>query len=195
MKNNFTQTFWDSKYESPVLGWDLGAISPPLKKYIDQLTDKSISILVPGAGNGYEVAYLHTQGFTNVTVVEIAQQPLLNLERQLPDFPKSNFIHTDFFEHDGHYDLILEQTFFCALTPLLRESYVMQMHSLLKPLGKLVGLLFNFPLETAGPPFGGSQKEYEHLFSRKFKIHTLATCYNSVEERKNTELFSIFEKN
>jgi len=194
MKNNFSQTFWETKYKSSALGWDLGTVSPPLKAYIDQLKDKNTSILIPGAGNGYEVAYLHQQGFKNVTVVEIAQQPLLNLEERIPNFPKSNLIQVDFFEHDGQYDLILEQTFFCALSPFLRESYVMQMHSLLKQSGKIAGLLFDFPLTENGPPFGGSESEYKNLFARKFEIITLERCYNSVEERRNTELFSIFEK-
>ncbi|PCI35223.1 MAG: SAM-dependent methyltransferase [Flavobacteriaceae bacterium] len=194
MKNNFTQTFWDAKYQSSHLGWDLGEISPPLKAYIDQLEDKNADILVPGAGNGYEVAYLHQQGFKNVTVVEISKQPLLNLQQRIPDFPKEHLVLLDFFEHDGCYDLIFEQTFFCALTPLLRESYVMQMHSLLKPSGKIVGLFFDFPLEVDGPPFGGSLQEYQQLFSRKFNIRTLERAYNSIKERSNIELFSIFEK-
>jgi hypothetical protein len=47
------------------------------------------------------------------------------------------------------------------------------MASLLNPKGKLVGLLFDFPLTTEGPPFGGSTSEYLNLFSDKFNIKTL----------------------
>lgn len=194
MKNNFTQSFWDNKYTSPHLGWDLGTISPPLKAYIDQLNDKNIAILVPGAGNGHEVNYLSSNGFKNVTVVEISKQPLLNFQKTNGDFPKDRLIHIDFFEHDGSYDLILEHAFFCALTPLLRESYVMQMHALLKSKGILAGLYFDFPLKDEGPPFGGTIHVYEKLFAKKFNILTLERCYNSIKERSGTELFSIFEK-
>ncbi len=194
MKNNFTQTFWDNLYQSEQTGWDLGSVAPPLKKYIDQLENKNAAILVPGAGKGYEVAYLHQQGFKNVTVVDISELPLLHLKTTYPEFPKERLIHVDFFEHDGCYDIILEQTFFCALTPLLRESYMMQMHSLLKPTGKLVGLFFDFELKKEGPPFGGSINEYQKLFSKKFHIRTLERCYNSIKQRNDTELFSIFEK-
>jgi hypothetical protein len=45
----------------------------PIKNYIDTLKDKDIAILIPGCGNTYEAAYLLEQGFTNVTVIDIAQ--------------------------------------------------------------------------------------------------------------------------
>ena len=39
--------------------------------------------------------------------------------------------------------LILEQTFFCAITPSLRLNYVMKVYRLVTDGGSLVGLLFN----------------------------------------------------
>jgi hypothetical protein len=49
-------------------------VSPPIKAYIDTLKNKDIAILIPGCGNTYEAAYLLLeQGFTNVTVIDIAQ--------------------------------------------------------------------------------------------------------------------------
>ena len=53
--------------------------------------------------------------------------------------------------------VILEQTFFCALDPALRDRYVAHMEQLLAPGGKLVGVLFNDTLNADRPPFGGSQ--------------------------------------
>ncbi|MGO3897085.1 MAG: SAM-dependent methyltransferase, partial [Psychrobacter sp.] len=63
--------FWQQRYEQDSIGWDMGEVSPPLKAYIDQLptSTKNQSILVAGAGNAYEVGYLHEQGFTNVVLV------------------------------------------------------------------------------------------------------------------------------
>ncbi len=101
-------------------GWDLGAVSPPIKAYIDQLNDKNISILIPGAGNAYEAAYLFEQGFKNITVLDLAIKPLKNLKERVPDFPEHQLLHQNFFDHKGQYDLIIEQTFFCALDPSLR---------------------------------------------------------------------------
>lgn len=188
------QDFWSDKYQSNQLGWDLGGVSPPLKAYIDQIENKDISILIPGAGNAYEAAYLLQEGFTNVSVLDIAKEPLKNLKKRAPDFPDHQMFQEDFFEHEGTYDLILEQTFFCALDPSLRVNYIDKMKSLLKMNGKLVGLLFDFRLDDLGPPFGGSEDAYTIDFKKRFQLNTIAPCYNSIKPRQGKELFIIFEK-
>jgi hypothetical protein len=69
------------------------------------------------------------------------------------------------------------------------------MHEILNPGGKIAGLLFDFPLTEAGPPFGGSETEYRKLFSDTFTIKTLERAHNSIKPRQDRELFFIFEKN
>jgi thiopurine S-methyltransferase len=192
--NKFNKDYWDKKYEENKTGWDIGYVSSPIKAYIDQLVNKDLKILIPGAGNGHEVEYLYKNGFKNIVVLDIAKQPLLNLKQRIPNFSKENLIHQNFFDHCSTYDLIFEQTFFCALAPTLRENYASKMHDLLTKNGKIVGLFFNFELTDEGPPFGGSLAEYELLFSQKFKINTLEKCYNSIKPREGRELFFIFEK-
>lgn len=186
--------YWESRYKENEVGWDTGAITTPLKEYIDQLENKDTKILIPGAGNGYEFEYLISKGFRNVYVLDIAQQPLENIARRVENTFSKNLIEQDFFEHQEQYDLILEQTFFCALDPKLREKYVEKAHSLLFEHGKLVGLLFQFPLTQSGPPFGGSKQEYVKLFSNFFTIKTLEDCYNSIKPRMNNEVFINFIK-
>ena len=195
MNINLDKYFWEHKYKNFQTGWDLGSISEPLKKYIDQLKNKNIRILIPGAGNGYEAEYLLKKGFKNVTVLDIAKVPLDNLKRRIQDLNDVNCIQQDFFKHQGLYDLILEQTFFCALKPMLREKYIDKMHELLGSKGKLVGVLFNIEFDKEGPPFGGNIIEYKKLFEKHFNMHTIAPCYNSVKPRDGNELFVIFEKN
>ena len=186
--------FWEQRYQDKSTGWDIGYVSTPIKNYIDQLTDKELDILVPGAGNGYEVAYLYAKGFQQTKVVEIASTPLSNLKKSYPEIPEHHLFQQDFFEHEGKYDLIIEQTFFCALNPDLRDQYVEKMHGLMKPGGKLVGLLFDFPLDEKGPPFGGCLEEYQTRFSKYFEIKVLESCHNSIKPRLGRELFFIFEK-
>lgn len=185
--------YWESRYQNKETGWDAGEITTPLKDYIDQLTNKDIRILIPGAGNGYEFDYLIYKGFKNVFVVDLAPTPLQNIAERNPDF-KANLIHDNFFNLIEKFDLIIEQTFFCALNPTLRPNYVAKTNELLNSNGKIAGLLFNFPLTEDGPPFGGSQEEYEHLFSKNFKLKTLDKAHNSIKPRANKELFFIFEK-
>jgi methyl halide transferase len=192
--NDLDKNFWEHKYAEEDIGWDLGEISTPLKVYFNQLTNKELKILIPGAGNSYEAAYLHKQGFSTIDVIDIVLKPLKSLKKRVPSFPKNNLIQKDFFSHNKKYDLIVEQTFFCALHPSLRKKYVEKMASLLEEKGKLIGLLFDVELTNEGPPFGGGLNEYLQLFSTQFNIKVLDKCYNSVKPRFGRELFFIFEK-
>ena len=76
----------------------------------------------------------------------------------------------------------------------LRIDYVKKMHYLLKPKGKIIGLLFDFQLTEVGPPFGGTLDEYKNLFKSQFEIKVLEKAYNSIKPRLGSELFFIFEK-
>src|ERR1035437_4689238 len=102
--NKFNKDFWTERYLNNETGWDLGAPSTPLKEYIDQLNNKNLNILIPGAGNAYEAEYLFNKGFKNITVIDISIEPLKNIQKRLPDFPKENLINDDFFEHTKQYD-------------------------------------------------------------------------------------------
>lgn len=188
------KTYWENLYQTQDTGWNIGHVSTPIKTYIDQLEDKSLKILIPGAGNSYEAEYLYNNGFKNLYVLDIAKQPLENLKQRVPDFPETHLLQHDFFELNNTFDLIIEQTFFCALNPDLRSQYVRKMSELMKPNGKLVGLLFDFPLTQEGPPFGGSKEEYIARFSNNFNLKTLEPSYNSIKPRAGKELFFIFEK-
>jgi SAM-dependent methyltransferase len=186
--------YWQNRYETNDIAWDTGKITTPLKEYIDQIEDKSIKILIPGCGNGYEFEYLINNGFENSFVVDYVQNTIDNLKKRMPNCNPKQLIVSDFFEHEGSYNLIIEQTFFCALNPEIRAKYVQKMLSLLSPKGKLIGLFFQFPLTEVGPPFGGSKEEYLTLFSADFNIKTLETAYNSIKPREGNELFFIFTK-
>jgi SAM-dependent methyltransferase len=188
------QKYWDNQYQSNTIGWDLGEVSPPLKNYIDTLQDKTIRILIPGCGNTYEAECLLEQGFTNITVIDIAPTLVEKLKTKFKDNSNIKIVLGDFFEHKGEYDLIIEQTFFCALPPTMRQKYVWKMHQLLAKEGKIAGLLFNRTFESS-PPFGGSQEEYELLFQEAFNFQKMEVCQNSVAPRAGSELFIEFQKN
>lgn len=190
MNRELNKEYWNNRYLQQQTGWDIGSVAPPLKEYIDQLINKNSSILIPGCGNAYEAAYLLQQGFKNVTLVDIAPAATAAVEDKLSTYINNGLqiITGDFFDLKTTYDLIMEQTFFCALDPTLRSAYVEKMVSLLNPDGKLVGLLFNRHFE-GGPPFGGSKLEYQELFRHKFNIQMMDTAHNSIPPRAGTELF------
>jgi SAM-dependent methyltransferase len=188
------KTYWEERYNKQQTGWDVGTCTTPLKDYFDQLNDKSIKILIPGAGNAYEAEYLHHLGFKNVYVCDISEAAIESFKKRCTDFPEEHLILGDFYAITEKFDLIIEQTFFCALEPEFRENYLKKTADLLNNKGKLVGLLFNTTFEKAGPPFGGSKEEYLPLFSKYLNLKTMETAYNSIKPRAGTELFVIASK-
>ncbi|WP_299670615.1 methyltransferase domain-containing protein [uncultured Polaribacter sp.] len=184
-----SETFWNDKYKANKTGWDLGEVSPPLKAYFDQLENKSLKILIPGGGNSYEAEYLFNNGFENVYVVDLSKIALNNIKKRVPNLPDSQLIQADFFELKTTFDLVIEQTFFCAIAPSLRPDYAAKMYAILNKSGKLVGLLFDAVLNDNHPPFGGNKKEYKAYFEPYFKMLKLEPCYNSYQNRQGKELF------
>ena len=186
--------YWDSRHRSGATSWDIGEVSPPIKSYIHQIKDKDIAILIPGSGSSYEAEFLSNLGFKNITVLDISPTLVQKLKKRFKDKPEISVIQGDFFDFKGSYNLIFEQTFFCAIPPYRRQDYAKKMHELLVPNGQLVGVLFNRTFEDAGPPFGGAIDEYENLFSQWFKIKTLKPCHNSHPARAGSEVFINFIK-
>ena len=183
----FDADFWNERYENGQTGWDIGYPSTPIKEFIDSLTDRSTRILIPGAGNAYEAEYLHSKGFENVSVLDISERAIELFKNRVPSFPKDHLFLGDFFNHEGAHDLILEQTFFCALPPDMRPRYAKKMRDLLAKGGKLAGVMFNFPLTEDGPPFGGSEEEYGTYFKPNFAAVNIKPCLNSIEPRQGSE--------
>jgi len=182
---------WNKRYHNNDIAWDIGHISTPLKEYFDQIENKDLKILIPGCGNAYEAEYLIQLGFKNVFLIDWAQKALDEFQNRNPEFMSKHLICGDFFEHKGAYDLIIEQTFFCAINPSLREDYILQIKNLLIEDGKLVGLLFNDKLYSNRPPFGGKKSDYLKLFSKHFQQVSMEKAYNSIAPRKGRELFIV----
>lgn len=183
------QKYWQERYLLGDTPWDTGSITIPIQHFIDQLSDRQARILIPGAGKAHEAIYLFKNGFINTYVCDWSSEAFQHIRQQVPDFPESNLICNDFFKLDLKVDLILEQTFFCAIPRELRSTYVSKSADLLQDNGQLAGLLFaqEFPFE--GPPSGGSEEEYRDLFSPVFEIETMKLCENSIKPRAGRELF------
>lgn len=185
--------YWDKQYQNNEKGWDLHQVSPPLQSFIDTLTDKSMRILIPGCGNAYEAEYLLSKGFPEVTLIDISSTLVNRLKEKHAGKP-IRILHADFFDHNGKYDLILEQTFFCALDPSLRARYVNKCFTLLNESGRVAGVLFNVEFEKSGPPYGGKREDYIKLFEPLFNLLQFDTCKNSIKPRMGNELFIEMEK-
>ena len=181
--------YWTERYELGHTQWDAGRITTPLQHYFDSLTNKNIRILIPGGGNGHEAAYLHELGFKKVFLLDFSPLPLENFQKRYPDFPASHLLEQDFFTLNEKFDLMVEQTFFCALPPAQRPAYARQAAEVLKPGAKLVGLLFDAPLNQDQPPFGGSREEYLPYFEPYFHTEKFDRCTTSIKPRQGKELW------
>ena len=171
------------------MNWDIGYANKALTEFVcTKVTNKLARILIPGAGSGYEAEYLWNLGYKNIILLDVAPEAKSRYMDRVPDFPENQFIIGDFFELEEKFDVILEQTFFCALDPKLRPAYSKKMSEILTADGCLAGVLFNFEKED-GPPFGGSKEEYLGYFEPYFKVLKMEGCYNSIEARKGNEYF------
>ena len=192
------KNYWANRYQTGEIGWDAGIITTPIKAYIDHLTetktDKNLKILIPGAGSGHEAAYLWAQGFHNIFVCDWAEEAISRYKNNVPDFPENQLIIGDFFLLNEKFDLIIEQTFFCALDPQMRPQYAEKMAEVLCTEGVLSGVLFGQKFPFQGPPFGGDRAEYANYFEPYFDILTMEDCYNSIQPRAKTELWIKLKK-
>jgi sulfatase maturation enzyme AslB (radical SAM superfamily) len=73
-----------------------------LKKFFDSLPNKNASILIPGCGNAYEAEYLLNQGFSNVTLIDIAPTLVRNLKSKFRGNPSIQVLEGDFFQLNGN---------------------------------------------------------------------------------------------
>lgn len=182
-------SYWEQRYQDEQTPWDIGYASPPLLHYLEGIAGKGTRILIPGAGRAYEAVWLHRQGFQEVWVCDWAASAFGLLREQAPDFPERHLLVQDFFSLELEVDLLLEQTFFCAIPPAQRPDYARQAARLVVPEGRVAGLLFAQPFPQQGPPFGGTAEEYQAVFSPYFHILRMETAAHSIAPRAQRELF------
>ncbi len=188
------QDFWNQRWETGETGWDIGQASPAITEYMKQYPNKDAAILIPGCGNAYEAEFLVQEGFSNITLIDIAPSAVKKLQEKFAKNPEVKVVCEDFFLHQGKYDLLIEQTFFCAISPLRREEYVAKSASLLNENGRIIGLLFNKHFNQPQPPFGGELAEYQNIFQTNYSIIKMEECYNSIPSRMNSEIFINLQK-
>lgn len=111
-------------------------------------------VLVPGCGRGHEVVELASRGF-EVVALDIAPTALEALEQDLrPCKLEAELVVADaltWMPHQG-FDLIYEQTCFCALDPVHWPTYAQQLARWLKPGGRLLAAFMQTGAE-GGPPY------------------------------------------
>ena len=188
---------WQKHYDEDDLRWDLEVVSPPFVYLWETKRIQPCRTLIPGCGRGHEVLFFAQQGF-DVTAVDFASGAVNLLKRSLEDNGVyARVMNLDFFELplelNGQYDLILEQTFFCAISPNNRSRYAQTVHRMLKPNGRLIALFYETG-EEGGPPFNTTPDQIWEQFSKYFMIEELDKTSHSAERRKGKEWLSFLRK-
>lgn len=196
-QDEYSQEDWQGHYESNDLGWDLGEVAPPFVKLWQEEKFPVGKVLVPGCGRGHEVVFLAENGF-EVTAVDFSEGAVTYLKKSLKKRKlKGRVLYQDFFSlddsHNGIYDMVLEQTFFCAISPRQRRDYVLNVSRILKPEGMLIGLFYHTE-KKGGPPYNTTREDIESHFSKNFVIQQLAKTSLSAEQRKGKEWLGILKK-
>jgi SAM-dependent methyltransferase len=157
-----TLEFWQERFATGSIPWDRGAVNPQLMYWLaDGTLAPGSHIIVPGCGQGWEVAELATAGM-HVTGIDFATEALALcrqlLQRSLASahLLDANVLH---WRPEAPVDAVFEQTCLCALYPDFWTHYAAQLHAWLKPGGKLLALFMQAPRpESAhgfieGPPY------------------------------------------
>lgn len=186
---NLNKNYWNERWKNEETGWDIGYASPPIEDYLSQYENKNAKILIPGCGNAHEAEFLPEKGFKDVTILDISDFVVNTLKERFKNHPEIKVVCEDFFKHDGKYDLMIEQTFFCAIPTAMRNDYAKKSAELLNENGRIIGVMFNKLFEKQGPPFGGTFDEYQMVFKDNFEIEKMEDCYNSIPQRLGNEFF------
>jgi hypothetical protein len=191
---------WNERYQSKDTPWDLSGPTPEFARILDAgILPPKGRVLVPGGGRGHDAILFNKRGY-EVDLVDFApsaiEAALLECSRQ------KAVVYTytrDFFDlpnvgyHQGHYDVLLEYTFFCAINPEKREAYVKTAAALLRTGGTLLGLFFPTKIDKAGPPFEVHEDEVRALFSPYFDVK-IEKPQQSVKPREGREFLGIFTR-
>jgi len=196
-QNGYSQSDWQGHYDSGECPWDLGEVAPPFRRLLEEGRLNPGSLIVPGCGRGHEVLYFARNGF-DVTAVDYTEGAVTTLgERLREQNIQAQVLRQSFFDldtsHDKQYDMMLEQTFFCAIHPDQRADYVATASRILKQGGRLFGLFYETG-EEGGPPFNTTEQNIHDQFSDRFRVFSLEKCDHSIERRQGKEWLAILEK-
>jgi SAM-dependent methyltransferase len=192
---------WESRYAASDTPWDIGGPSPPL---VAALGRGEIAgpgrALVPGCGAGHDVRLLAAHGFEAVGV-DFAPSAVRGARARAAAVGSrgATFERRDLFALPpslaGRFDLVFEQTCFCAVLPSRRDAYVAAVHRALRPGGLLAGLFYVIRPEE-GPPFGTTPEEVRRRFvaGGLFALESARIAAESVPARQGKEWFALLRR-
>lgn len=161
-----TPCYWQARYDEGQTGWDRGAASPTLVRWLTAGDLQPCRMLVPGCGRGHEVVTLAEAGF-DVTGVDFAPAAVAAAQSHLAGAGvDAEIVHADLFSYrpDRPFEAIYEQTCLCALSPERWAEYEQRLVSWLQPGGRLFAAFMQTDA-AEGPPFACRPDAMRELFA------------------------------
>ncbi|MEM9802262.1 MAG: hypothetical protein AAGA20_18190, partial [Planctomycetota bacterium] len=150
---------WANRYESGNTPWDLGGPHPELAL---RLQDGRLAppregarVLVPGAGRGHDALALARRGW-DVTAIDVVEALSGTLGPALERYGGRFLVVDALTYEDEPFELLFDHTFFCAISPDVREEWGRRAAALVAPSGHYAALMFPVgrPAAEGGPPYG-----------------------------------------
>ncbi len=190
--------YWDSKYGDGHTPWDLGQPAPVFKRLIDSGQFEPGSMIVLGAGRGFDARLFAKNGF-EVTAVDFAPQAVEAMRSLQDAHAPVQILQEDIFslpyKLNHSFDYLLEHTCFCAINPEQREGYFDLVSRLLKPGGIYTALAFPIGTRPGGPPFTVSPDNMiDALRDRGFSLQRREQPHDSVPSRQGIEELIVLAK-
>jgi SAM-dependent methyltransferase len=159
--------FWTERFEHGYMPWDQGGVPDALRQFV-HAAPAPMTVLIPGCGAGYEVAYLSEAGW-DVTAIDFSEAAVATARQALGRWG-SRVTQADFFTFmpERRIDLIYERAFLCALPPSRAPEIAARWAQLL-PTGGLLAGFFYFDDQPKGPPFGIAPSRLDELLSPAFR--------------------------
>jgi hypothetical protein len=184
---------WNQAYLERETPWNMNTINPLFEKHSLKLLKESGSEwLIPGAGHGHEITFFESYS-KKVTAFDLSPQA----KKEFHDlYPQSSCEYKveDFFQSSLKiFDVVVENYFFVALDPSLRQKTIQRIHSLLKNNGFYAGVFFTRSSQE-GPPFGLSEWELRAHIENLFEIKEWIRSPYSHPKRQDMELWVVLQK-
>ncbi|CAN5588306.1 hypothetical protein BH10BDE1_BH10BDE1_32610 [soil metagenome] len=200
--------WWDERYESGDTRWDGAGPHPLLDSLISPLKLTRCRVLILGCGAGHDAAWWERQGHI-VTGVDYSQEAVDRARANYGERDSLKWVRADAFklpqEWTSRFDIVFENTMFCAIPPARREELVRAWWRLLTPRGRVIGLALIMD-KLSGPPYGSSEWEIRRRLltapqhgassARRARFHPLLWNREkkSIEKRLGHELFFVVER-
>ena len=158
--------FWNERFGKSYTPWDRKGVPEDLRRFAAERNPATV--VIPGCGVGYEVAFLAEAGW-DVTAVDFSPAAVAAARGNLGRFA-DRVVEADFFKFEPatQPQVIYERAFLCALPPSMNEAIAARWMALLPPGGLLAGFFF-FGETGNGPPFMISPERHEALLTPGFE--------------------------